>query len=130
METRSIIAGTITSEGTSYPVEKLKRAVLERYDRGEYEVFRYGDTVFLVGNQNGFRTVHLHSMGVGPSILKHSRSFCHDVWERVDSDQIYAPIMNPKVAVLAKRFGWKPVCAYTKYHTLYMLERKDYVAPR
>lgn len=130
MNTRDIVSMSISSEGTGFPVDVLRRHVLGAFDRGEFTVFRYADTVMLLKKAGELWVTHLASINAGPALLRHIGQFCRDVWGLIDAAAIYAPVMNPRIAKLIMRFGWEPVGPFPPYHVMFRLERSRHVVCR
>jgi hypothetical protein len=118
-----IIAAKVSSEGFPVPRELLAAKAVERAADGRDLIIVVDKVVFTVSRDKRPPRVHMYSAGVGMNILSISARFQKELWKRIDSDVVVAPIRNESVAKLAMRFGWKPGETDKLGYTWYFIRR-------
>ena len=117
----SIIKKKVDPEG--FPIDKsvLMREAVKRVARGQDLVFQFGTVVFTLSRDR--QEVHLYADNAGCTLLSATAQFMRDVWPFARGDYLVAPILNPRVEKLAKRFGWLSMGKLASGHSLYMIRR-------
>ncbi|MGH7744182.1 MAG: hypothetical protein ACREQ5_05095 [Candidatus Dormibacteria bacterium] len=91
---------------------------------GRDKVYQLGDTIITVGVED--RIIHLYSADSSPSnLLRFVRWFSQAVWLDGYPD-LWAPIINPKVAILARHFKFTDSGYKWQEFKFYRVERKNY----
>ena len=67
-------------------------------------IFEYGSVVFTVDKE--LPIVHLFADESGHGLIEACRIGLKEVWDKTGYRYLFAPILNPRVKKLARRFGW------------------------
>jgi len=116
-----IIREKMSNEGYPIPRARLVRQACGRLRLGLDWTFQYDCVLFTVSKDK--YEVHLYALNSGMHLLSAVAKFMSQVWQTVPTDYLIAPILNPRVERLAKRFGWQSIGKLPWGHKLYVIRR-------
>lgn len=121
MHAIGIVVKKVSNEGFNIPVRELRKRAVSRIIGGQDLVFQYGQVVFTVSKDK--QEVHMYADSAGCGLLPATAKFMKEVWSFVPQNYLVAAILNERIKLLAKRFGWIKVGELPWGHSLYFIRR-------